>query len=79
MRDVNRYSNLMRKIIQYKKDTSTRSRIINPSLKYNAFESLDLFIGYMRSYIFEKAEYYASEFEYFEQYGFLYASLSWYF
>ncbi|GEM_PF-1933489 len=68
----------MQKIIQYKKDTATRSRIINPSLNYNAFENLDLFIGYMRSHIFKNAEH-ESDFEYLEQYGFFYASLSWYF
>jgi len=59
-------------------DFQGKGLFYNPSLKYNAFENLDLLIGTMWSHIFKNAEH-ESDFEYLEQYGFFYASLSWYF
>jgi hypothetical protein len=59
-------------------DIQGRGIFYNPSLKYNALENLDLSAGYMQSHIFQNAEY-DSDFGYMEKYGFLYASLTWYF
>lgn len=59
-------------------DFQGRGIFANPSLRYNALENLDLSLGYMQSHIFKNAAY-ASDFEYVKEYGFLHASLTWYF
>jgi len=59
-------------------DFQGKSLFYNPALRYNAFENINVFIGFMKSYGIKDGKY-TSDFEYLEKYSFLYASLVWYF
>lgn len=58
-------------------DFQGKGIFINPSLKYNVFQDVDLFISFMKSYLLDGAKY-SSDFEYLDEYPLLYAYLKWF-
>lgn len=59
-------------------DFQGRGLFFNPSLKYNAFQNIDVSIGIMRAHVFDDAAK-SSDFGDFDDMGLVYGSLVWYF
>jgi hypothetical protein len=57
-------------------DFQGRGFFINPMLKYNAFENIDLLIGLSKGFIIPHASY-SSDFDFVKNHGMYYASLQW--
>lgn len=59
-------------------DFQGRAVLINPTLKYNAFQDVDFSLGVMKTWIRGDADY-ESDFTYLEKYPLAYATFTWYF
>ncbi len=58
-------------------DVQGRSVLLNPTLRYNIFQDVDLTVSAMKTWIHRGAEY-ESDFEYLRKYPLVYATFTWY-